>query len=75
VKTVSVKLTDDLARALNELARRRTTSRSAVVREALAKLTGRPKGSVTAVAGTLVGSLQGPRDLATSRKHMAGYGE
>ena len=75
MKTVSVKLTHDLARALSALARLRSTSRSAVMREALAKFAGRPKGSVTAVAGALVGSLRGPSDLATSRKHMAGYGE
>ena len=57
------------------MARHRNTSRSAVLRAALETLARGSRRSVTSAAGDLVGSLRGPRDLATDRKHLAGYGE
>jgi Ribbon-helix-helix protein, copG family len=75
MRTVSFKLPTDLDRALDELAGRRKASRSAIVREALEALARGPRRSVTALAGDLVGSFEGPRDLATNPRHMAGYGK
>lgn len=74
MRTVSFKLPEDLDDALNELARSRGASRSALVREALEALAKGKRRSVTALAGDLVGSVDGPTDLATNRKHMARYG-
>lgn len=74
MRTVSFKLPEDLDDALNELARTRRSSRSALVREALESLAKGKRRSVTALAGDLVGSVEGPSDLATNRKHMSGYG-
>jgi Arc/MetJ-type ribon-helix-helix transcriptional regulator len=74
MRTVSFKLSEDLDDALNELARTRRSSRSALVREALESLAKGNRRSVTALAGELVGSVEGPSDLATNRKHMSGYG-
>ncbi len=74
MRTVSFKLPEDLDDALNELARTRHLSRSALVREALESLAKGNRRSVTALAGELVGSVDGPSDLATNRKHMSGYG-
>jgi Arc/MetJ-type ribon-helix-helix transcriptional regulator len=74
MRTVSFKLPEDLDDALNELARTRRLSRSALVREALESLKKGNRRSVTALAGELVGSVDGPSDLATNRKHMSGYG-
>jgi len=74
MRTVSFKLPEDLDNALNELARTRRLSRSALVREALESLKKGNRRSVTALAGELVGSVDGPSDLATNRKHMSGYG-
>jgi metal-responsive CopG/Arc/MetJ family transcriptional regulator len=74
MRTVSFKLPEDLDNALDELARSRGASRSALVREALETLAKGKRRSVTALAGDLVGSVDGPTDLATNRKHMAGYG-
>jgi Arc/MetJ-type ribon-helix-helix transcriptional regulator len=74
MRTVTFKLPEDLDDALNELARSRGASRSALVREALEALAKGKRRSVTALAGDLVGSVDGPSDLATNRKHMAGYG-
>ena len=74
MRTVSFKLTERLDDALTELARQRKSSRSALVREALGALAATGGLSVTAVAGDLAGSLDGPRDLSSSRKHMKNYG-
>jgi len=74
MRTVSFKLPEDLDDALNELARTRRSSRSALVREALESLAKSKRRSVTALAGDLVGSVEGPSDLAMNRKHMSGYG-
>lgn len=75
MRTVSFKIPEDLDDALNDLARTRKSSRSALVREALESMAKGKRRSVTALAGTLVGSVEGPSDLATNRKHMSGYGK
>ncbi len=75
MRTVSFKLPEELDDALNELARSRGASRSALVREAIESLAKGKRRSVTSVAGNLVGSVEGPTDLATNSKHMSGYGK
>jgi predicted transcriptional regulator len=75
MKTVSFKVPVELDKALTELARRRKSSRSAVVREAIEAATRGEKRSVTELAGDLVGSLEGPGDLSTNPKYMEGFGE
>jgi len=74
MRTVSFKLPKELDDALDELARSRGASRSSLVREALESLAKGKRRSVTSLAGKLVGSVDGPTDLATNRKYMAGYG-
>ena len=74
MRIVSVKLPDLLDRRLTDLAARRKTTRSALLREALDAFTAEPSRSVASLAGDLVGSLTGPSDLSTSSKHMADYG-
>ncbi|MSR06049.1 MAG: ribbon-helix-helix protein, CopG family [Gemmatimonadetes bacterium] len=75
MRTVSFKLSEQLDDALSDLARRRKSSRSALVREALEALATGQRRSVTAVIAKLVGSLEGPADLSTSPRHMTGYGK
>jgi Ribbon-helix-helix protein, copG family len=75
MRTVSFELPESLDDALTDLAKARRSSRSAVVREALESLAKAKRRSVTALAGNLVGSLDGPSDLATDPKHMSGYGK
>jgi predicted transcriptional regulator len=80
MRPVSIKLPKNLEALLDELARARGMSRSAVVREALkayaaAAAAGPSAGSVIDSAGELVGSLDGPRDLSTAAKHVRGFGE
>ena len=74
MRTVSFKLPKELDDALDRLARQRRASKSELAREALEALAKGTRRSVTALAGSLVGSLQGPGDLSTNGKHMAGYG-
>ena len=75
MKTVSFKLSEELDKALTDLARLRKSSRSALVREALAAFEIEREHSVTVAAGRLVGSLDGPPDLSSNPRHMGGYGK
>jgi metal-responsive CopG/Arc/MetJ family transcriptional regulator len=75
MRPISIKLPAQLEALLDELARTRGLSRSAVVREALQAYAAGGTQSVTTSAGDLVGSLAGPRDLSTAEKHMRGFGE
>jgi hypothetical protein len=61
-------------KAWTKLARERDVSKSEIVREALEALSSGKRRSVTALAGRLVGSLDGPKDLSDSLKRLAGYG-
>ena len=75
MRTVSFKLSDRLDDALSDLARRRKSTRSALVREALEAFATGKRRSVTAMVDKLEQSLDGPADLSTNPKHMAGYGK
>lgn len=75
MRTVSFKLPEHLDDALSDLARRRKSSRSALVREALETLASGKRRSVTAMVDELVGTLDGPADLSTNPKHLSGYGK
>ena len=74
MRTVSFKLPEQLDDALSDLARRRKSSRSALVREALEALAKGKRRSVTAAVDEMVAPVEGPADLSTNPKHMAGYG-
>lgn len=75
MRTVSFKLSERLDDALSDMARHRKSSRSAIVREALETMATGKRRSVTAVVDELVGSVDGPVNLSTNPKHMAGYGK
>ena len=75
MRTVSIKLPKDLDQALTDLARRRHTSRSALLREAVERLTREARKTVGELASDLMGSVSGPSDLSTSPRHMKGFGE
>lgn len=74
MRTISIKLPVVLDAALSELAKRRNSSRSAVVREAIEALTHDGRRSVTRIAHDLVGCVEGPADLSTNPEYLAGYG-
>ena len=75
MRTVSFKLPEQLDDKLNVLARRRNSSRSALVREAIEALAKGKRRSVTAAVDEVVGAVDGPADLSTNPKHLAGYGK
>ena len=75
MRTVSFKLPEQLDEALNDLARKRKSSRSALVREAIEALAKGKRRSVTAAVDELASSVEGPADLSTNRKHLVGYGK
>lgn len=80
MNTISLKLPDRLLERLEEASRARGTTKSSLVRECLEQsLDARPVGGKATcydLAGDLAGSLKGlPRDLATNRKYLEGFGQ
>jgi|RhiMetdeSRZDD1v2_1073273.scaffolds.fasta_scaffold182533_4 predicted DNA-binding protein len=79
MRTVTIKLPEGLTTRLDNLVRRRATSRSAFVREAveaaLAQAGDGGKGSCLDLARDLAGSITGgPRDLSSGKRHLKGFG-
>jgi hypothetical protein len=79
VKTVSLKLPRALDAKLTAAAKRRRTTKSEVVRQALDSfLNGqkpRKKGSFLEVAGDIIGCIEGPGDLSTNPEYMRDFGK
>lgn len=78
MKSLSLKLPDDLAQELSAQAQSRGTTKSEVLREALVDFLARApqpdNGSFLDRAGDLVGRLDGPGDLSYNKKYLDGYG-
>jgi hypothetical protein len=79
MRTLTLRLPDELARKLTARARFEKTTQSAVLRGALADylgdLSAPQEGSFVELAGDLAGCLEGPGDLSYSRKYFDGYGQ
>jgi Arc/MetJ-type ribon-helix-helix transcriptional regulator len=80
MKTISLKLPEDLLVKLEHAAMQEGLSKSEVVRAALERvLNGQHKGkrslSALDLAGDIMGSCKGPGDLSTNPKYMEGLGE
>jgi predicted DNA-binding protein len=79
MNTISLKLSTDLDAKLAAVAKRRGTTKSAVVRAALKQYL-EPTGaaspeSFAVLAREFIGSASGgPPDLSYNKKHMEGYG-
>jgi hypothetical protein len=74
---LTLKLPRVVAGRLRALARRTGKAQAEILREGLAlrlEAEGPAQSSVLALAGDLVGSLDGPADLATNPKHLRGFG-
>lgn len=78
MKTLTIKVPEELALKLQAIAARRGESQSAVIRAALEDLTAAEKianpRSCLDLAGDLVGCAAGPADLSCDPKHLQGYG-
>jgi Arc/MetJ-type ribon-helix-helix transcriptional regulator len=79
MRTITVKLPAGLAARLRARVKRRGIVLSEVVRQALEEyLQGEGEaapGSCLERAADLAGSLAGPSDLASNRRHLRGYGQ
>ena len=79
MRTISLKLPDDLLGELEREARTRRITKSALVRESLeTALRGRLRRAASCydLARDLAGTVKGlPRDLAHNPKYMEGFGE
>ena len=79
MKTLCLKLPEDVAVRLAAAARKRGQTKSAVARAILTDFLSKrdevPVGSCLELAADLVGSVEGPRDLSSNEKHMRGFGQ
>ena len=76
MKTVTVKLPDPLASWLARRARQLGRPQSALIREALQQAADGTSGaSCHDVFAEVCGVIDGPKDLSTNPKHLAGFGE
>jgi len=78
MKTLSLKLPDEIDARLTALARQRGATKSEIIRGALEVYLGTGgaplRTSVLDLAGPVIGSLEGPRDLSFRKEHLEGYG-
>ena len=73
---MTIRLSRQESARVARLAKQKRTSRSEVVRQAIAALAQAEQGSALEAWGDAVGVAEGgPRDLATNRRHLAGYGK
>jgi len=78
MKTVAIKLPEDLLARIGDAAAESGETRSAVMRNALQRYFSEEKNqnarSCLDLARDLAGSLAGPPDLSTNPEYMDGYG-
>jgi hypothetical protein len=78
MKTLSLKLPDTLDRELTSHAKSQGITKSELVRKALVNYLGPGsvplRKSALALAGDLVGCLEGPSDLSTNREYFKDFG-
>jgi len=77
MRTVSLKLPDEIDEQLEARARRLGKTKSAITREALLRaLADEHEAGVSCLdlVRDLIGTASGPGDLASNKKHLRGYG-
>jgi len=77
MRTISLKLPDDIDAKLEARARDLGITKSEITREALSRyLEGEPTQGVSCLdlVRDLVGTARGPGDLASNKKYLRGYG-
>jgi predicted DNA-binding protein len=79
MKTLTVKVPEELDLKLTAVANKLGESKSSIVRNAIehAVTSSQPisDNSCLDLAKDLVGSVEGPTDLSHNKKHLAGYGQ
>ena len=77
MRSISLKLPDAVDARLEARARDSGRTKSEITREALVRfLDGEPASGTSSLdlVRDLVGSVRGPGDLASNKKHLTGYG-
>jgi len=77
VRTISLKLPDDIDARLDARSRDLGRTKSDITREALLRLLEEPRSrgvSCLDLVQDIVGTVRGPADLASNRKRLRGYG-
>lgn len=78
MKTIAIKLPDELLAEIQHAAKKRGETRSAVMRDVIEEYFAKQKNqeicSCLDLARDLAGSVQGPSDLSTSPAQMDSYG-
>ncbi len=78
MKTLSVKVPEELDLKLTAVAAKRRESKSALIRAALDHIVKSSEAitpnSCLDLAKDLIGSVEGPSDLSYNNKHLEGYG-
>ena len=78
MKTLTVKVPEDLDLKLTAVAAKRRESKSALIRAALEHIVksseANTPNSCLDLAKDLIGSVEGPSDLSHGSKHLKGYG-
>jgi hypothetical protein len=79
MKTLTVKVPEDLALKLAAAAAKRGESKSDLIRTALESIVNTNEAiipnSCLDLAKDIVGSVEGPSDLSHNKKHLKGYGQ
>lgn len=74
MRTLTVKIPEALDATITAVAKRRRTTRSVVVREALSTVVDAEDVTMVELTGTLAGWFDGEADLSTDPRHMPGFG-
>ncbi|MGI9303737.1 MAG: ribbon-helix-helix protein, CopG family [Gammaproteobacteria bacterium] len=78
MKTLTVKIPEQLDRRLTAAAKAQNRTKSELIRGALGSYLRQPqvaaRGSALDLAADLIGSFEGPGDLSASRRYMDDYG-
>jgi hypothetical protein len=79
MKTLTVKVSEELDLKLAALAKKMGESKSNLIRSAIEHIVtsnhAMAANSCLDLARDLVGSVEGPPDLSQNKKHLAGYGQ
>ena len=79
MKTLTVKVPEELDVKLAAVAAKRGESKSVLVRAAIESMLSKNEGiapnSCLDLAKDLLGSVEGPPDLSHNKKHLKGYGK
>ena len=74
-KTLTIRLEDDVAEALDGEARRTNRSKGRIVRDALKDHLNKGHRSAMEALKKYAGIIDGPEDLSSNKKYLAGLGK